>query len=304
MSSFLTAFIISYFLISSIRIDGAQEVEKSIIIVPVGENPNTSKIKVVIPVNKDGTTNPLPCVLDDGVHENGQTFTKANFHYKCVNGVSTVIACISDDKAVIQIGRTFIKNGIKHKCINNGDTVTYEYKSTCYSNGINYNTGDTWRNGTFQMRCEDDKISINGCYTRNEVPEILLQVGETRKVESKKFSCVKEDSGKIRYSSQTIGCDRDGVIFNEGEVFQNQQIKYRCNADGTSTALGCVDSESKVFVEIGKDIMINDVIYRCYRNGKTTFFQRFHCQGKSFENCLNSATKASRRKRTIAINDV
>uniref|UniRef100_A0A0N4Z248 Sushi domain-containing protein n=1 Tax=Parastrongyloides trichosuri TaxID=131310 RepID=A0A0N4Z248_PARTI len=303
MSSISITSILLYLFISLLGVLGNVEVEKSIVIVPVGQDPKTSKIKVVIPVQKDGTTNPLPCVLDDGIHENGQTFTKANFHYKCVNGVSTVIACISDDKAVIQIGRTFIKDGVKHKCVNNGDTVTYEYKTTCYQNGINYNAGDTWRNGTFQMRCDDDRISINGCYTRNEVPEILLSIGETRKIGSKKFSCLKENSGKIRYSSQVIGCERDGVVFNEGEIFQNQQIKYRCNADGTSTALGCIDMDSKVFVEVGKDIMINDIAYRCYRVGKTTFFQRFHCQNKSFEECLVAASKAGRRKRTVAIND-
>lgn len=36
------------------------------------------------------------------------------------------LACVSEDKSVIQIGRTFLHNGIRHKCIVDGDSVKYE----------------------------------------------------------------------------------------------------------------------------------------------------------------------------------
>uniref|UniRef100_A0AC35TRL6 EH domain-containing protein n=1 Tax=Rhabditophanes sp. KR3021 TaxID=114890 RepID=A0AC35TRL6_9BILA len=276
--------------------------ERSLVLVPLGQDPKSSVHKVVIPLAADGSTPSLPCVLaDSGVHEHGQTFTKGAFHYRCVNGTSEVIACISKDNAVIQIGRTFIKEGTMHKCITKGNSVAYEQQNTCYQNGINYDIGDTWRNGTFQVKCQATGVAITGCYSKNESPEFLLKLGESKRQKAMKHSCLAESDGKVRYTSVMVGCERDGEIYKEGDIFSDKHIRFMCNSDGSSKVLGCWDEENKVFVELGKDVLIKEIVYRCYRSDKTTFFQRYQCKSKSFDECIKSAPNGKRKRTPIKI---
>lgn len=66
--------------------------------------------------------------------------------------------------SVIQINRTFLRNGIRHKCLISGDTVTYEQRPTCFENGIHYDIGETFRNGSFKLICNQNGIAIEGSF--------------------------------------------------------------------------------------------------------------------------------------------
>ncbi|VDK48077.1 unnamed protein product [Gongylonema pulchrum] len=61
----------------------------------------------------------------------------------------------------------FIKDGVKHKCDVKGDTVTYEQESTCFDNGIHYDVGEHFRNGSFLLVCQKDGITIEGSNVHN-----------------------------------------------------------------------------------------------------------------------------------------
>jgi hypothetical protein len=90
-----------------------------IVLVPRGEDPNTAKNRVVIPQGilmclkcaikiyistaKNGILPPLPCLISGtGIYENGQTFTKGNFHYNCRNGTAEVIGSFGRRQSVIK----------------------------------------------------------------------------------------------------------------------------------------------------------------------------------------------------------
>uniref|UniRef100_A0A1I7YG60 Beta_helix domain-containing protein n=1 Tax=Steinernema glaseri TaxID=37863 RepID=A0A1I7YG60_9BILA len=173
--------------------------ENSFVLVPHGHAPDDSQ-RVVIPSVPDGPQPPFPCILaDSGTHEHGQTFTKGNFHYKCNNGTSEVIACVSDDASVIQIGRTFIRNGVKHKCNVNGETVTYEQESTCFENGIHYNIGESFRNGSFKLVCRQNGIAIDGCYAQN-ASDMVIPLGTVQVIGNYRHNCELLEMGRVRYA--------------------------------------------------------------------------------------------------------
>lgn len=71
-------------------------------------------------------------------------------------------ACLADDGSVIQLGRTFVRSGMKHFCSIQGDNVTYKQESMCYENGMHYNVGDSFRNGSFKLTCREQGIYVEG----------------------------------------------------------------------------------------------------------------------------------------------
>nr|CAD2185393.1 unnamed protein product [Meloidogyne enterolobii] len=144
--------------------DFIDEENDMLVLVPLGEDPKTAKNRIIIPqVKGNHRLAVLPCLIAGlGIYEHGKTFTKGNFHYNCKNGTAEVIACVSDDMSVIQIGRTFLKEGIRHRCEVKGQTVTYEQKSTCYENGIHYDIGETFKNGSFQLICKENGVAVKG----------------------------------------------------------------------------------------------------------------------------------------------
>ncbi|KAI6171406.1 hypothetical protein M3Y97_01041000 [Aphelenchoides bicaudatus] len=243
------------------------------VLVPHGEDPESSKNRVIIPQVHNGVQPPLPCVIaDSGMHEHGQTFTKGNFHYTCNNGTAEVIACVADDKSVIQIGRTFLKDGIRHKCIVKDDTVTYEQKSTCFENGIHYDVGESYKNGSFKLICKENGIAIAGCFIQNQTTEVIM-LGESRIIGNHKHSCELLDGGKIRYTVNLLGCRKEDKMYSEGEIWTEKHIRYQCADTGNPVVLGCVD-ESGLFIDLGRDILTQDIVHRCYRINSTTFYHR------------------------------
>uniref|UniRef100_A0A9J2PW63 Abnormal cell migration protein 18-like fibronectin type I domain-containing protein n=1 Tax=Ascaris lumbricoides TaxID=6252 RepID=A0A9J2PW63_ASCLU len=268
--------------------------ESAFVLFPHGADPQ-SDTKVIIPAVSNGPQPPFPCIVAEmGIHEHGQSFTKGNFHYKCNNGTSEVIACIADDKSVIHVGRMFIRNGVKHKCTVHGDTVTYEQESTCFENGVHYIVGDRFRNGSFQLVCQKDGISIVGCYIQNT--DEIIPLGSVRVIAHYRHNCELLSQGKVRYSVNLIGCKKDDEFFNEGQIWTEKHIRYQCTSDGTLKVLGCVD-EGGLFIELGRDVLMGGVVHRCYRIDKTTFYHRFHCEAHTLAECIAAAP--SRRIRSL-----
>ncbi|TKR75923.1 hypothetical protein L596_017144 [Steinernema carpocapsae] len=289
-----TTLLIVFVLVASV---GQTKAQNSFVLVPHGHGPNDAS-RVVIPHVMDGPQPPFPCILaESGTHEHGQTFTKGNFHYKCNNGTSEVIACVSDDSSVIQIGRTFIRNGVKHKCNVNGDTVTYEQESTCFENGIHYNIGESFRNGSFKLICRQNGIGIDGCYAQN-ASDIVIPLGQIQVIGNYRHNCEILERGRVRYAVNLIGCRKGNEIFNEGQIWTDKHIRYQCLGDGALKVLGCID-DGGFFIDLGRDILMNGVVHRCYRINHTTFYHRFHCEAGTLHECVNSAAAATARSRAM-----
>lgn len=50
---------------------------------------------------------------------------------------------------------------------------------------------------------------------------------------------------------------------------------------------GCVDDDG-LFVELGKDILMRNIVHRCYRVAKTTVYHRFACAGQTLAECVST----------------
>ncbi|KAI1725314.1 hypothetical protein DdX_01970 [Ditylenchus destructor] len=294
---YFCGFILALFLINNAQY-GFGEInseETAIVLVPHGEDPERSTNRVVIPQAKDGRQSPLPCVVaGSGAVEHGQTFTKGSFHYTCKNGTAEVIACIADDNSVIQISRTFMRNGIRHRCNSNGETVTYEQRSTCYENGVHYDAGQSFRNGSFKLVCRETGVAIEGCYVQNSPNEVIV-LGESRIIGNHKHSCEVVEGHKIRYIINMLGCQKGNQMYREGQTWTDKHIKYQCMEDSTTRALGCND-DNGLFVDLGRDVLMDGIVHRCYRVDSTIYYHRFQCdQSKSLQECLSSAPQPRRR---------
>ncbi|CAI4227938.1 unnamed protein product [Auanema sp. JU1783] len=243
---------------------------------------------------------PLPCLMANaGRHEHGETFTKDNFHYECRNGTAEVVACIADDQSVIQLGRVFEKNGLRHKCTILGETVSYEQESMCYENGISYNIGESFRNGSFKLVCGREGISVEGCYMQNTFDNFLMS-GETRIVGQHRHECQRMSDGRVRYTVKVIGCTHQNQHFNIGQIWTESHIRYKCQDDGTLNVLGCVDD--LMYVDLGRDMLINGFVHRCYQVDNTAFYHKFACpDGNSLQDCIaaNPAMARARRLRRV-----
>ncbi|CAD5221979.1 unnamed protein product [Bursaphelenchus xylophilus] len=287
-----------FFLFSYCK-DTVIEADNAIILVPHGEDPQSSKNRLIIPQVKEGPQPPLPCIVaDSGTHEHGQTFTKGNFHYSCKNGTAEVIACVSDDMSVIQIGRTFLKNGIRHKCNVNGETVTYEQKSTCFENGIHYDVGESYRNGSFKLICKDGGVAISGCYVQNRTDDVIF-LGESRIIGKHKHNCELMDGGKIRYTINLLGCRKGDEVYSEGQIWTEKHVRYQCGDQGQTKVIGCSDDENELFVELGRDVLMNGVVHRCYKINNTTFYHRFECPDMSLQECVENAPTPKRVRSVV-----
>uniref|UniRef100_A0A914LVD0 Abnormal cell migration protein 18-like fibronectin type I domain-containing protein n=2 Tax=Meloidogyne TaxID=189290 RepID=A0A914LVD0_MELIC len=243
-----------------------------LVLVPLGEDPKTAKNRIIIPqVKGNHRLAVLPCLIAGlGIYEHGKTFTKGNFHYNCKNGTAEVIACVSDDMSVIQIGRTFLKEGIRHRCEVKGQTVTYEQKSTCYENGIHYDIGETFKNGSFQLICKENGVAVK---------EAVILLGESRIISDRRHSCELTENGKIRYVINFIGCfnSNGSAEYKPGQIWTEKHIRYQCSREGMTKVLGCVDGNG-LFIELGHDVLMGGTVHRCYRIKNTTFYHRFQCQ--------------------------
>ncbi|VDK62099.1 unnamed protein product [Onchocerca ochengi] len=219
----------------------------SFILVPHGFSPDNAE-RVIIPAATSGSQPPFPCLVAGlGTYEHGQTFTKEHFHYKCNNGTAEVI------------------------------------ESTCYDNGIHYDVGEHFRNGSFMLVCQKDGITIEGCYARNT--DITIPIGTERILDHHLHKCELLDQGRVRYTANLIGCKKDNEFFNEGQIWTSEHIRYQCTSYGIVRVLGCVD-DNGLFIELGRDILIRNIVHRCYRIDKTTVYHRFACAGRTIAECI------------------
>uniref|UniRef100_A0A915D277 Abnormal cell migration protein 18-like fibronectin type I domain-containing protein n=1 Tax=Ditylenchus dipsaci TaxID=166011 RepID=A0A915D277_9BILA len=268
----LILLVIDHLVLCEISLD-ENDGSSSIVLVPHGEDPLSSKDRIVIPQAKDGRQPPLPCIVaETGSHaqtyEHNQTFRKGSFHYRCANGTAEVIACVADDAAVIQISRTFLRNGETYAeyILGRRETVTYEQKSTCFENGIHYDVGDSFRNGSFKLVCKENGVVIEGCYN-NSKPEAF---------------CELMDNGKIRYTINLLGCRKGNEMYGEGQIWTDKHIRYQCSNQGTTR---------RIFVDLGRDVLMSGIVHRCYKLNNTTFYHRFACdEGKSLQECVNESS--------------
>uniref|UniRef100_A0A1I7Z5E1 Abnormal cell migration protein 18-like fibronectin type I domain-containing protein n=1 Tax=Steinernema glaseri TaxID=37863 RepID=A0A1I7Z5E1_9BILA len=70
-----------------------------------------------------------------------------------------------------------------------------------------------------------------------------------------------------------IGCRKEDEIFNEGQIWTDKHIRYQCLGEGALKVLGCID-DGGLFIDLGRDILMNGVVHRCYRINHTTFYHR------------------------------
>lgn len=133
-----------------------------------------------------------------------------------------------------------------------------------------------------------------GCFLQNSPREIIV-LGESRIVGNQKHSCEIVEGHKIRYIINMLGCQRGKQMYREGQVWTDKHIKYQCMEDSTAKALGCID-DSGLFVDLGRDVLMDSIVHRCYRVENNIYYHRFHCdQSKSLQECLNSAPLLTRR---------
>ncbi|CAI2349490.1 unnamed protein product [Caenorhabditis sp. 36 PRJEB53466] len=249
--------------------------------------------RVVIPVH-DGRIPPLPCVTSNaGTHPHGSTFTKNNFHYTCNNGTAEVVACLADDGSVIQLGRTFVRGGMKHYCSVLGDNVTYKQESMCYENGMHYNVGDSFRNGSFKLTCREQGVYVEGCYMQNSFNDLLM-AGESRIENGKRHECEIIGPGKVRYVVKMLGCMHEGQQYSTGQMWTHQHVRYQCKNDGTLLVLGCIDED--LFIELGRDLLMNGAAHRCYQVNTTVFYHKFACERSSLAECVSQSMQRRFRR--------
>ncbi|KAK5977160.1 hypothetical protein GCK32_004624, partial [Trichostrongylus colubriformis] len=92
-----------------------------------------------------------------------------------------------------------------------------------------------------------------------------------------------------------IGCVRDGQQYNIAQVFTDRHVRYQCKNDGSLDVLGCVDDG--IFLDLGRDLLMNGMVHRCYQVGMTTFYHKFNCEfGRSLAECIASSSGMRARR--------
>ncbi|VDN53882.1 unnamed protein product [Dracunculus medinensis] len=87
-------------------------------------------------------------------------------------------------------------------------------------------------------------------------------------------------------TSNVVGCKKGSNYFNEGQIWTEKHVRYQCVSDGVLKVLGCVDDGG--FIELGKDVLVNGVVHRCYRIGSVTYYHRFRCDAQTLAQCTKN----------------
>ena len=74
-------------------------------------------------------------------------------------------------------------------------------------------------------------------------------------------------------SLAALGCKKGDQIYSEGQVWTEKHIRYQCSETSVIKVLGCID-EGGLFIELGRDVLIDGIVHRCYRINNTTFYHR------------------------------
>uniref|UniRef100_A0A915PH74 Hsp70-interacting protein N-terminal domain-containing protein n=1 Tax=Setaria digitata TaxID=48799 RepID=A0A915PH74_9BILA len=258
----------------------------------------------------NGTAEVIACVADDkSVIHIGRMFIRAGVRHKCDIKGDTVTyeqgdyskfklillpppvqrQPISTQNPINKEGSE--KNSLGNKASRESAFLGFPYfldasESTCYDNGIHYDVGEHFRNGSFVLVCQKDGITIEGCYARNT--DITIPVGTERILDHYLHKCELLDQGRVRYTANqlaVVGCKKDNEFFNEGQIWTSEHIRYQCTSYGIVRVLGCVD-DNGLFIELGRDILMRGVVHRCYRVDKTTVYHRYACVGQTLAQCI------------------
>ncbi|UMM21468.1 hypothetical protein L5515_003139 [Caenorhabditis briggsae] len=170
----------------------------------------------------------------------------------------------------------------------------------CYENGMHYNVGDSFRNGSFKLTCRESGIYVEGCYMQNSFNDLLMS-GESRIENGKRHECEIIGPGKVRYVVKMLGCNHEGQQYSTGQMWTHQHVRYQCKNDGTLLVLGCIDEG--LFIELGRDLLMEGMVHRCYQVNTTVFYHKFACERSSLAECVSqSMHRRARRyaKRVVA----
>ncbi|KAK6035382.1 hypothetical protein COOONC_27113, partial [Cooperia oncophora] len=94
---------------------------------------------------------------------------------------------------------------------------------------------------------------------------VHYSIGDTFRNGSFRLTC-----GRDGIIIEVIGCVRDGQQYNIAQVFTDRHVRYQCKNDGSLDVLGCVDEG--LFLDLGRDLLMNGMVHRCYQVGMTTFY--------------------------------
>uniref|UniRef100_A0A7E4ZTJ9 DUF3421 domain-containing protein n=1 Tax=Panagrellus redivivus TaxID=6233 RepID=A0A7E4ZTJ9_PANRE len=214
---------------------------------------------------------------------NGDEYTRPNgkFKYRCNNGIEEVVACISSSRAGqkwIKVDDSLEVNGFWHKCQSfpNG-SVIYTQENACGHNGKEYHVGEELHVGFLNLECQNDGYKVIGCiYLDENQKEVKLERGAKKTIGKTVHYCEEKD-GDLQYSSVANGCTKNGKEYKEGEEFQQNHLKYKCE-NGITKILGCYIDE-KTDLAIGKDSVdeASHMVHRCYRVGGAVEYQEYAC---------------------------
>lgn len=76
-------------------------------------------------------------------------------------------------------------------------------------------------------------------------------------------------------------------MFGRGQIWTDSHIRYQCTSEGTTKVLGnsntklfnfifnlgCIDDDD-LFIDLGRDILLQGIVHRCYKINTTTFYHR------------------------------
>lgn len=95
-------------------------------------------------------------------------------------------------------------------------TIDFVKEAMCHANGRNYEVGESFRNGSFHVKCSRDGLTVagwlemkehtssgSGCYVQGRFDELLM-AGESRLIEGQKHECFSMPDGRLRYTVMSM----------------------------------------------------------------------------------------------------
>uniref|UniRef100_A0A914H1L5 EGF-like domain-containing protein n=1 Tax=Globodera rostochiensis TaxID=31243 RepID=A0A914H1L5_GLORO len=223
------------------------------------------------------------CIDMDGQHRaNGAEYERHNGHfmYRCKNGMEEVTACFGTERtgrARIAVGQTIRIDGYWHKCEKyaNG-SVIYTQETSCTSGNKDYRVGEEILVGNLRMVCGNLGYSVAGCYFYEGNELYKLGPGEQRQVGHVTHFCEEKNKDTLQYYTRGTGqCVKAGREFDDGESFNENHIRYKCQ-NGLMDLIGCFIEESRNLA-IGQDFVEQNRVHRCYRMGVTVEYTSYVC---------------------------
>ncbi|KAL3097287.1 hypothetical protein niasHT_029603 [Heterodera trifolii] len=218
-----------------------------------GGNATTAKF----PPGIDMPTNNSECVDMNGKRRShGAGYERHNRHiiYRCNNQMEEAIACFGIErtgKARIPIGQTVQNDGYWHKC------EKYANGSVTYTQGCYFYEGNKLH-----------KMNLN----------------EQQRIGLITHFCEEESKDMVQYYTRRVDqCIKNGRKFEDGEKFNENHIRYKCQS-GIIGVLGCFIDEIHILA-IGQDFLEPNRVHRCYRAGITVGYTSYDCGFRGGPSC-------------------